>query len=180
LAAADKIGRMKIRSALALALVLAPPILLGGCASSSLEPLDLNVVDINVADATLFETSLDVSIRVSNPNPEPLEMEGASFKLVLNDKKVGSGNVAESFTIPRLGSEVVHATFHVNNASALTKLRRILEQETITYGVKGTLWVERGYGTKKIKIDRGGELDLSGVDLTGPGLTGDELTEGVD
>ena len=53
-----------------------------GCASTSLEPLDLNVVDVNVAEATLFETSLDVSIRVSNPNPEPLKLEGASFKLV--------------------------------------------------------------------------------------------------
>jgi LEA14-like dessication related protein len=175
---------MKTPSALALAL-LALSVLLAGCASSSLEPLDLNVVDIDVAEATLFETSLDVAIRVSNPNPEALQMEGASFKLVLNDKKVGSGNVADSFTIPRLGSEVVHATFHVNNASALTKLRKILEQETITYGVKGTLWVERGYGTKKIKIDRGGELDLSGVDLDvgggqGEGLTGDELTGAAD
>jgi len=35
---------------------------------------------------TLFESGMVAKLRVTNPNPEALTIDGASFKLILDDK----------------------------------------------------------------------------------------------
>lgn len=137
-------------------------LLAGGCASmGSLEPPDLNLVDLQLTDATLFETTLEAQIRISNPNPDPLTIAGASFKMVLNDRKLGRGLTSESVTIPRLTSEVVDVTFHVNNATAILRLKEILEQQSVDYTVTGKVYVESSFGTRKVKVESQGRFDLN-------------------
>jgi LEA14-like dessication related protein len=43
---------------------------------------------------TLFETGMVAKLRVTNPNPEALTIDGASFKLILDDK-MGTINLAD-------------------------------------------------------------------------------------
>jgi LEA14-like dessication related protein len=65
------------------------------CSSmSSLEPLAVTLVNLEVTEMTIFETTLMASLRVTNPNPEPLTIDGASFKLILDDK-MGTINLAD-------------------------------------------------------------------------------------
>ena len=52
----DKMAGMTLKAIIPAVLCGALLTFVVGCASTGLEPLDLNVVDINVADATLFET----------------------------------------------------------------------------------------------------------------------------
>ena len=136
-----------------------------GCASmGALEPLDVTLVNLNVSEVTVFETTLVAKLRITNPNPEGLTVDGASFKLYLEDKKVGTGTTKETFTIDRLDSSVVDVIFHINNASALLRLKDILEDrdKEISYGVRGGLYTQGTFGTKKIKVEKTGLLDLEG------------------
>jgi LEA14-like dessication related protein len=140
-----------------------------GCASmSSLEAPDVTLVDIRAVDVTVFETTLETELRVSNPNPEPLSIEGAAFKLYLDGKKVGSGMSPDEVEVPRLGTAVLKATVHINNASAVLRLREIYEDREVVYGLRGKLYVGRNGGTVRMKIEREGQLDLTDPIAPGP------------
>jgi LEA14-like dessication related protein len=134
-----------------------------GCASmASIEPLDVTLANLNITEVTVFETTLVAKLRITNPNPEALSIEGASFKLYLEEKKIGTGTSKESFTVDRLDSYVVDVVFHMNNASALLRLKDILEDEDkeISYGVRGGLFTQGAFGTKKLKVEKTGRIDL--------------------
>ena len=61
----------------------------------------------------------------------------------------------------RLDSVVIDGVFHINNASALLRLQNILQEKDVTYGIRGSLFTEGPFGTRKIKIEKTGRLDLS-------------------
>jgi LEA14-like dessication related protein len=135
-----------------------------GCSSmGSIEPLDVTLADLEITEITVFETTLLATLRITNPNPEPLTIDGGSFKLYLEDKKVGTGTTKETFTVDRLDSSVVDVLFHMNNASALLRLKDIFEAEgrDISYGVRGALYTQGTYGTKKLKVEKMGTIDLT-------------------
>jgi LEA14-like dessication related protein len=135
-----------------------------GCSSmGSMEPFDVTLANLDITEVTVFETTLVAKIRVTNPNPEAFAIDGASFKLYLEDKKVGTGTSNESFTVDRLDSYVVDVIFHINNASALLRLKDILEDEDkeVSYGVRGGLYTQGAFGTKKLKVDKAGTIDLT-------------------
>ena len=134
-----------------------------GCTSmGSVEPLEVTLANLNVTEVTLFETTLIAKLRITNPNPEAFTIEGASFKLYLEDKKVGTGTSKESFTVDRLDSHVVDVIFHMNNASALLRLKDILENkdQEVSYGIRGGLYTQGAFGTKKLKIEKMGRINL--------------------
>lgn len=140
-----------------------------GCASSgSLESPEVTLSGVQITDMTVFETTIETRLRVGNPNNESLTFDGASFKLELGDRKIGRGMTAERFTIPRLSTEVVSVTFHVNNAAAILRLKEVLEKQAVSYTVKATMFVERGGSTRKLKTERTGEIDLSAMSVATP------------
>ena len=151
-----------------LRLLLAAVLVVGalGCASmGGIEPLEVTLANLNVTEVTLFETTLIAKLRVTNPNPDAFTIEGASFKLYLEDKKVGTGTSNESFTVERLDSHVIDVVFHMNNASALLRLKDILENKDkeVSYGVRGGLYTQGAFGTKKLKVEKSGTIDLENV-----------------
>ena len=134
--------------------------LLGCATTASVEPLEVTLADIEVGEVTVFETTLLARLRITNPNPEPFAIDGASFKLILDGKKVGTGTAPAAFTVERLGSTVVDAEFHVNNATALLRVKDILDKQTVSYGVTGSLFCQGTFGTRRMKFERSGSLDL--------------------
>ena len=133
---------------------------------ASIEPLEVTLSNLKITEVTVFETTLVAKLRVTNPNPEAITINGGSFKLTLDDKKVGTGTASETFTVERLDSTVIDAVFHLNNASALLRVKDILQEKEVTYGVSGSLFVAGSFGTKKTRIEKTGRLDLSNTDST--------------
>ena len=146
-----------------LSLLVAAGLVVGaiGCTSmGSIEPLEVTLANLNVTEVTLFETTLVAKLRITNPNPDAFTIEGASFKLYLEDKKIGMGTSKESFTVDRLDSSVIDVIFHINNASALLRIKDILEDDDVSYGIRGSLYTQGAFGTKKLKIEKMGRIDL--------------------
>jgi len=152
------------------AAVLVALALLSGCASlEQAEPPGVTLVDLRIADVTVFETSLEATVRVTNPNPEPLEVEGASFKLRLNGHKVGTGTAPAATTVPALESVTVEARFHLSNLAALRRLQELLESEAVEYGLESRLFVRRPWGRSTLRAATTGRIDLAGGTPAGPG-----------
>ena len=137
-----------------------------GCTSlGSLESPEVTLAGVQITEMTVFETTIETKLRIGNPNNEDLTFDGASFKLELDDRKIGRGMTPERHTIPRLSTEVVPVTFHVNNAAAILRIKEILDKQRVTYTVWATLFLERGGGTRKLKSERSGEIDLAEAGL---------------
>jgi LEA14-like dessication related protein len=132
-----------------------------GCATTTAqEPFEVTLAGLELGEMTLFETSLLARLRVTNPNPEAVAIDGASFKLMLDGKKIGSGTAPAAFTVERLSSALIDAEFHVNNATVLLQIKDILGQQTVSYGVTGSLFTRGTFGTRRIRVENSGSLDL--------------------
>jgi LEA14-like dessication related protein len=132
-----------------------------GCSSlEPMEPLGVNLVDLEVQEITLFEATLAAKIRVSNPNPDPLQFAGGSLKLLLDGRKIGTAMSSQAFSVAGFESTVIDMTVHVNTASAITRIPGLLEQDTVSYGVRGALYSEGSFGRHKHLVERSGSLDL--------------------
>jgi LEA14-like dessication related protein len=138
-----------------------------GCSTTDeLEELEITLTGLQFEDSTLLETVLVANVRVINPNPDAFEFEGASFKLILDDRKVGTGLAPEPFSVDGLGTTLVDVTFHINTATAVFRIVDILkDQREVTYGIRGSLFVTSKYGRKKLKVDKMGRLDLENLEL---------------
>lgn len=135
---------------------------LAGCTSmGSLEPPAVTLAGVELTEVTMFETTVQVKLRISNPNPEPMTLEGASFKLRLEGYKIGQGLSSEAVTIDRLDTAILNVKFHVNNAVALLQLKEILEQEALDYGIRAVLYIQGSWGTKKLKVDKEGRFEFT-------------------
>jgi LEA14-like dessication related protein len=153
---------MKVdRSRIAALLILCLTTGASGCASlGGLESPEVTLVQVVPVEATVFETTLDVRLRIANPNPDPITFEGANFKLTLDGRKIGRGMTPETVTVDRFGTAVVPLPFHVSNTSLLLRLREILDSQAVSYGVSGKLYLRRATGTRKVKVQSTGRIDL--------------------
>jgi LEA14-like dessication related protein len=138
-----------------------------GCATTdALEEMEITLTDLQFTEATLFETTMVAKIRVTNPNPDPLAFEGASFKLYLDDRKVGTGLAPDPFSTEGLDTTIVPVTFYLNNATALLRVVDVLkDKREVGYGVKGSLFMDSSWGRRKLKVEKMGSLDIENLEV---------------
>jgi LEA14-like dessication related protein len=153
-------GRCLVGPAVLVLATVVTASLLGCATTASVEPLEVTLADLEITEVTVFETTLLARLRITNPNPEPFAIDGASFKLILDGTKVGTGTAPAAFAVERLGSTVIDAEFHINNATALLRVKDVLDKQTVSYGVTGSLFTQGTFGTRRMKFDRAGSLDL--------------------
>jgi LEA14-like dessication related protein len=135
-----------------------------GCSSlTPLEPLGVNLVNLEVQEITLFEATLVAKIRVSNPNPDPLQFSGGSLKLLVDERKIGTAMTSQAFAVAGFESTVIDMTVHCNTASAITRIPALLKQDSVSYGVRGALYSQGSFGTHKHVVERSGSLDLTAL-----------------
>lgn len=132
-----------------------------GCSSTAqLEPLGVNLVNLEVQEITLFEATLLAQVRITNPNPDPIELSGGSLKLLLDGRKAGTALASEGVTVPAFDSAVMEMAVHINTASAITRIPTLLEKDSISYGVSGAFYSDGSFGRVKHSVERSGVLDL--------------------
>lgn len=162
-----------------LLLVIAAVAVSGCVTTDPMEPPGVTLVDLDIVDATLFESTLDVAVRISNDNPEPVVIDGAVIKLELNGIKVGKGASDERVELPRLGSVVRRVELHMNHLAMATRIKGIIEAKVLDYGVTGKVYVVRPSGSVRgMSFESRGQLDLRGeaaqadaVDAVAPGIS---------
>lgn len=135
-----------------------------GCVSTDpLEPPGVSLVDLDFVDATLFESTLDVGVRISNDNPEPLILDGAVIKLDLDGRNFGKGTIADRIEIPRFSSVVQHLEMHLSHIAVASKIKGVVESRTVDYGITGKVYVVTPTGSvKRLPIEKRGTIDLRG------------------
>lgn len=114
---------------------------LSGCAGllPRLEPPQVHVAGVKLLDAGLLEQRYLLQLRVQNPNPRDVAIDGLQFKLELNGRAFATGVTGAKVVVPRFGSALVD----VEAVSTLAGLARQLEEmfrktgEPVRYGLTG-------------------------------------------
>jgi len=152
---------MKRNSRFGIALLAAAA--LAGCAAlpPGMEPPSVTISDFGVGSASLFEQQFNLKLRIQNPNPQELRIDGMAFELEINDQPFAAGVGDQVVTVPRFGSGFMQV-------EAVSSLGGVLRQfGVLTHGdkpgfryrIKGSLSVA---GTL-IPFDRRGEFAVGAL-----------------
>lgn len=135
-------------------------VFLGGCASmqTPLESPQVSLTDLRLLDATLFEQRYALKIRVQNPNPVALPINGMNFRLDINDVELGQGVSDQAVTVPAYGEAVFEINL-VSNFARIVNQIRALESgkgQSLRYRLAGGIGVADRLG--KLPFDYQGEI----------------------
>ncbi len=125
------------------ALLLASPLLLGGCASlRPHDPLEVTVAGIDPLPGEGMELRLKVKLRVQNPNESAVAFDGVSLTMEVQGKTFASGVSDVKGSVPRFGEAVIEVPVTI---SALRMVRQAIgimsggAPTTIEYEMAGKL-----------------------------------------
>ena len=149
-----------------LPLFLAALVLSTGCTTFGLIEPDVSLVDLKFTDLTIFETSGIFTVRLSNENPEPLVVEGGVYNLYLGGWKIGKGLSDNRLEVPPLATATDEVELHLSNLAIATRLRSIYDRGVADYRIKARIYVESGYGRRKLTIENQGSFDFKSREAT--------------
>jgi LEA14-like dessication related protein len=135
-----------------------------GCATT--EPLtapEVTLTGVELVEATLFESTLDIEVRFSNDNPEPLVLDGAVIRLELDGRSFGKAMTSDLIEVPRLGSVVHRLELNLSHVAVATKIRSVLDRRIVDYAITGKVYAVTSSGRiRALPIDKRGSIDLRG------------------
>ena len=147
--------------------LIASMIVLTGCTSIGLEPPDLTLVNLQMEEVTVLESSGLVTLRIANSNPEPIVVDGLAINLKLEGRKIGKVLSAERIEIPRLSTATIEGELHVSHLAVLTLVQQMMEAEAMSYGLAGKVYVQTDLGRRSLRVERSGRFDFDGEDSAG-------------
>ncbi len=142
---------------------MAVALLAGGCAGfgKRFETPRIALADMSVEETSGFETVLQVSLRVLNPNDIALNIRGLDCTLETNGKPFARGISGASVQVPPFGSAVVPATVY---ASALNIARALISlpgRDELNYTLKGRVRLEKtGWFLSRVPFKSAGTVSL--------------------
>jgi LEA14-like dessication related protein len=143
--------------------------LLAGCATLSPGPtVGLSVVNLRPLESTILETSVAVTLRLTNESAQPLVLAGSTHKLFLNGTSVGHAVSNERVTVPAFGTATPTVTVYLENLTLLRKATEVSQSPKLAYRLESRLHPAEGAGFGDVKATATGELDLAALGLAAP------------
>ncbi|HYH47059.1 MAG TPA: LEA type 2 family protein [Thermoanaerobaculia bacterium] len=136
-------------------------VLISGCSAFDLVRPEVSLADIRLADVSLLETTVVLTLRIVNGNSFPLSLEGAVYDLSIDGQRVGRGSSSAPLDVPRLSSATHDITLHLRNSEVLRALRNALSGGGVDYRIEARHWVDTPLGRRAI--------DTVGQGRFGPG-----------
>ena len=135
-----------------------------GCATLSRESgVAVNIVSIRPLRASLFETSVELTLRFTNESPRPLALTGSTHKLYFNGTYVGRAVTNEQLKIPELGTTTQTVTAHIENLALMNKARQLGNVVAVDYRIDSRLHATEANGGGTLAATSTGHVDLSGL-----------------
>ena len=141
-----------------------------GCAGlgQSLQAPDIRLAGLLVEEVDLFETVLQLKLRVINGNDIPLVLKGIQCELELNDKSVATGVSKTPVTITALGSDTVSVRVYSSMFNIASSFFRMIQKEAdktgktdLTYQLSGRIHLETsGLTPSTIPFNTSGKIAL--------------------
>ncbi len=145
--------------------------LLSGCAglTSTFETPKVTLADIQVRQIKTLETSFLVQLRVMNPNETPLEIQGLSCDVEIDNRQFASGLQGDIQTIPPYGSALVPVEVYASVLDMVSSVIGFIQTanqpnaqlDSLNYRLTGRVRVSTGSLTRNVPFESEGELKLN-------------------
>lgn len=131
-----------------------------GCATfTPTDRASLSLVGIQAANSTLFETTITLTLRVTNETNQPLRVQGSSHVLELNGNRVGRGVGDVVTDVPALGSATFPVIIRLDNLKLLNQFGGGRVPAEIAYRLESELFT-RAAQQRGLDVLTEGSLDL--------------------
>lgn len=116
-------------------------LILSSCSTLKLDPPSVSVLNIRPQHGGGLNFSVQIGLKISNPNSVALPIKGMSYALALNDVEVLQGVSNDIPTIEAYGSENVNLTLSTSLFSAPKLLMDLAKnpQNAFHYELKGKI-----------------------------------------
>jgi LEA14-like dessication related protein len=133
----------------------------GISACASLESPRISLSDMALQQTTGFETVLQVSLRVLNPNDIGLNIRGVDCTLKVNGKPFARGISNAPVQVPAFGSSTVPITVFSSALDIARSLISMPGHNEVNYELKGYVRLEKtGWLISKLPFKSGGTVSL--------------------
>ena len=136
---------------------------LAGCAS--IPAPSVNLVNVRFTEATVLETTAQFTLRLSNPNPEPVRVTGSAHRIYLNGLYIGEALSNETMEVPGLATATQAVTVHLNNLAMATRIKAIIEARVFDYKIDSVFYTD----SRRTRSTSNGRLDLKDFTPATPG-----------
>ncbi len=141
-------------------------LVLAGCASLGLggfrEPL-VHFNDAKIRGLGLSGGAVDVVLSVYNPNGFNLNATRLTYKLMVEDRELGNGQLRDAFRVRSKDSTFVTIPVNFTYAGLGAAGRQLLQQGSINYRVIGDFTVDTPVGSFTRPYDQTGRFSSFGT-----------------
>ncbi len=157
---------MRGRPVLALAALILSACAGAGLGERELEPPLVTLADIQLHGAGLLEQRLGLVLRIRNPNPVDLPLDGLTVRLDIDGEPFATGISNEDVTVGALAEETVTVDAVSATTVLLNQLRRVTGLEEFDYRLSGTAFL-RGAERRTLPFEEDATVRL-GAPATRP------------
>jgi LEA14-like dessication related protein len=120
----------------------------------------VNIANVTLKEAKLFEQVFDLELRVQNPNESALSINGLAFELEINDRQFATGVSNENATVDGFSSRVFHVQAVTSSWGILQQIAQLQRTGTplVKYRIKGAVY--SGSPSVKLGFDDSGEFEI--------------------
>lgn len=98
-----------------LVLLACEALLIGGCATlQNREPIDVILVGVEPLKGEGLEARMLVKLRLQNPNDLPLDFNGVSLQIDVQEKRFATGVSDAAGSVPRFGETVIEVPVSIS------------------------------------------------------------------
>ncbi|MGF1477517.1 MAG: LEA type 2 family protein [Geminicoccaceae bacterium] len=146
---------------MALAGAALAPAACGGAAFNLTDglPPDVGLSDLRLGEAGVFEQTLLLGLRFSNPNDYRVDVEHVLYELELNGTAFGRGVYGEDFRLAANEDTIVEVPLRVPTGDLLNRLTSISNQRGVGYRLSGRARLIGG-GLDQVPFQQEGRIDL--------------------
>ena len=121
-------------------------LLLSACAGlgKRLEPPRVTLSNIVVQKVTVFETTIEVKLRIFNVNDIPIEIKGTECDLELMGNHFATGVSNQKVNIPSYESATIPVVVYSSVVSMIKSLLSLQNTEKLKYKLTGRIRIEGG------------------------------------
>lgn len=142
---------------------LAALLFLAGCFLKPITPPEVQLTNLVIKDVTVFETSIDATVRLENLSNEEIAFESSVHKLYINGFELGMGRGIGSVKVPPLGTAETKVRFNVGNLSFFNNIRKLVESQRFEYKMVSDFYRTAFGILGSTTVTKEGRLDLSGA-----------------
>ena len=146
-------------AAMAAALFTVTCMAASGCGSSAERPL-LTATGLKFHKPGVSGLPVDVTFRVQNPNPKPLDVERFSYEVFVNEQSIGRGFVPEPMVIDGFKERPVVSRFNINYFAIPGAVKQVLNQDRINATVRGTFYLKGRLWGRQLPFESSGVIPL--------------------